>query len=191
MRLPKYSASRRVGDKIRGVRFTFFCLMFSCGSSWFLVFQCYDNFSNFETVVHLLSSILISLIYTSAIVCSITETQKRSDVVKMGEISMYVASVCCVCSTVTFNFSANGPGIHMSMLLLFWAFYSFLLGLSIRLRSFESQSTSNMNMRGLGNLCFVISWLLPTTVVYGYFGIASIGVGSKYDQILGIPVSQS
>lgn len=188
MTLPKYSASRREGDKIRGVRFTFFCLMFSCGSTWFLVFQCYDTFSTFETVVHLVSSMLISLIYTSTIVSSITETLKRSDVVKMGETSMYVASACSVCSTITFNFSANGAGIHMSILLLFWAFYSFLLGLSIRRRS---QSTSNMNMRSLGNLCFVISWLLPTTVVYGYFGIASIDVGSKYDQILGIPVSQS
>jgi hypothetical protein len=172
-------------DKLYFARFIIFSIVFGCGTSWFLIFHLIGDFTTFQTVVIVSSAMLISVMYTiSSVLGYLVEERGFGDVIQMGKYSLTVASVSTLATAVFFRVSSNNTCESFSTLLPLWGVYSFLLATAIRSRRRKSTRT-----RALANLNFVFSWSVLTFAVYGYFGVASIGVSTNISYLLGKPVS--
>lgn len=174
-------------DQLLLLRLMLFSILFGCGVAWFIIIQCMGEESLLPLFLTSISCMVMAFLGTVASVLGyFLEVENFDEAQQIAKVWMFVFPVCLVLSGASMLSSDASPplcaGGWLSTYLIVCGFCNVAFAAAVKNRRDKSPAT-----RSLGNLSCIASWIFAITILYGQFGLASIGVPSG--TVFGCPLS--
>lgn len=174
-------------DQLLLLRMMLFSILFGCGVAWFITIQSMGEESFVPLFLTTVSCMVMAFFGTVASVLGyFIERENFDEAQQVATAWMVALPVFLILSGVSMLSNDVSPplsaGGWLSTYLIVCGFCNLAFAVAVRCRRDKSPAT-----RSLGNMSTFASWAFAIAVLYGQFGLASIGVPSGV--VYGCPIS--